>query len=68
MEQGFVYVFVRFAFAAILALNKAYTPLRHSRESGNPVAFDFVFCKFLNSKWIPAFAGMTAEEIVIASV
>ena len=34
---------------------------RHSREGGNPAAFDF-FCRFRNSKWIPAFAGMTSVK------
>ena len=37
---------------------------RHSRESGNPVAFDF-FCKALNSKWIPAYAGMTEWGMLV---
>ena len=46
----------------------ANTALRHSRAGGNPVAFDFVFCKFLNSKWIPAYAGMTVRELSLRAL
>ena len=35
------------------------TPVRHSREGGNPV---LPHPKALRASWIPAFAGMTKEE------
>ena len=49
-----------------IAICSTYEPLkfRHPRESRDPLAFDSAFKTLFNSKWIPAYAGMTVVRRV----